>query len=155
MGDKVEKSIWDILMLLKWEAKLAHWSGTKWTEYMFYITTVWKSIMNREKWKSEKKRQIFFTSPDQKIGWKYLELNFFRLWLHFFAIRGCLRRKCIKQISLRSSRRFLRPVLTFANTPFMFFAIFSSFSSLIFSFFPFSIFLGSSHSSAQNFGLPG
>ena len=79
MGGKVDKSIWNILTLLKWEAKLAHWSGTKWTDSMFYITTDWKSIMNREKWKSDKKRQIFFPSPDQKIGSKYLKFHFFRL----------------------------------------------------------------------------
>ena len=62
---------------------------------------------HHESWKVKvwKERQIFFHFPDQKIDSKYLEFNFFRLWLHFFAIRGCLRRKCIKQISLRLSRQ--------------------------------------------------
>ena len=55
-------SIWNIWTLLKWEAKLAHWSGTKWTDSMFYITTDWKSITNREKWKSEKRDKYSFTS---------------------------------------------------------------------------------------------
>ena len=59
---KLKKSIWNILTLLKWEAKLAHWSGTKWTDSMFYITTDWKSITNREKWKSEKRDKYSFTS---------------------------------------------------------------------------------------------
>ena len=80
----------------------------------------WKDKMNRlhvlhyyrlkehhESWKVKvwKERQIFFHFPDQKIDSKYLEFNFFRLWLHFFAIRGCLQRKCIKQILLRLSRQ--------------------------------------------------
>ena len=64
---KLKKSIWNILTLLKWEAKLAHWSGTKWTDSMFYITTDWKSITNREKWKSEKRDKYSFTSQIRRL----------------------------------------------------------------------------------------
>ena len=41
---------------------------------------------HHESWKVKvwKERQIFFHFPDQKIDSKYLELNFFSLWLHFF-----------------------------------------------------------------------
>ena len=64
---KLKTSIWNILTLLKWEAKLAHWSGTKWTDSMFYITTDWKSITNREKWKSEKIDKYSFTSQIRRL----------------------------------------------------------------------------------------
>ena len=64
---KLKTSIWNILTLLKWEAKLAHWSGTKWTASMFYITTDWKSITNREKWKSEKRDKYSFTSQIRRL----------------------------------------------------------------------------------------
>ena len=62
---------------------------------------------HHESWKVKfwKERQIFFHFPDQRIDSKYLEFNIFRLWLHFFDTRGCLRRKCVKQILLRLSRR--------------------------------------------------
>ena len=64
---KLKKSIWNILTLPKWEAKLTHWSGTKWTDSMFYITTDWKSITNREKWKSEKRDKYSFTSQIRRL----------------------------------------------------------------------------------------
>ena len=47
MGGKVDESIWNIWMLLKGEAKLAHWSGTKWTDSVFYITD-WMGIKESE-----------------------------------------------------------------------------------------------------------
>ena len=50
------------------------------------------------------KESTFDNFPCLQNWVKIFVILFFRLWLHFFAIRGCLLRKCIKQISLRLSR---------------------------------------------------
>ena len=106
MGGKVEQIYLKYFDAAKMRGKV----GTLIRDEMnrLYVLHYYRLKEHHESWKVKvwKKRQIFFPSPDQKIGSKYLEFHFFRLWLHFFAIRGCLRRKCIKQISLRSSRRF-------------------------------------------------
>ena len=91
MVGKVKKSIWNVLMLLKWEAKLAHWSGTKWTDSMFYITTDWKSIMNREKWKSKKETNIL-SLPEIREVVKNIWNFIFRLFLNSWGVHTTLRK---------------------------------------------------------------
>ena len=79
MGGQVEKSIWNILTLLKWDTKLAHWSGTKWTDSIFNITTDWKSIMNREKLKSEKRDKYSFPPQIRRLVQNIWNFILFRL----------------------------------------------------------------------------
>ena len=98
---------------------------------------------HHESWKVKvwKERQIFFHFPDQRIDSKYLEFNIFRLWLHFFDTRGCLRRKCVKQILLRLSRRIFWVQWWPSRTPpscFLHFFSFFSSLNLIFSIFLYS-----------------
>ena len=98
---------------------------------------------HHESWKVKvwKERQIFFHFPDQRIDSKYLEFNIFRLWLHFFDTRGCLRRKCVKQILLRLSRRIFWVQWWPSQTPpscFLHFFSFFSSPNLIFLIFLYS-----------------
>ena len=98
---------------------------------------------HHESWKVKvwKERQIFFHFPDQRIDSKYLEFNIFRLWLHFFDTRGCLRRKCVKQILLRLSRRIFWVQWWPSQTPpscFLHFFSFFSCPNLIFLIFLYS-----------------
>ena len=89
-----------------------------------------------------KKRQIFFPSPDQKIGSKYLEFHFFRLWSPFFAIWWYLVKSCWRQIFLYLPRQFFWHQAWPYQTPATCFLPFSPLSSSVFSKQNFSEILG-------------
>ena len=134
MGGKVEKIYLKYFDAAKMRGKV----GTLIRDKMnrLHVLHYYRLKEHHESWKVKvwKERQIFFHFPDQKIDSKYLEFNFFRLWLHFFAIRGCLRRKCIKQISLRLSRQIFWDQSWPSQTPPSCFLHFSP-------FFPLQIFI--------------
>ena len=108
-----------------------------------HVLTYYRLKEHHESWKVKvwKERQIFFHFPDQRIDSKYLEFNIFRLWLHFFDTRGCLRRKFVKQILLRLSRRIFWVQWWPSQTPpscFLHFFSFFSCPNLIFLIFLYS-----------------
>ena len=106
MGGKVEKIYLKYFDAAKMRGKVDTLIRDKMNR--LHVLHYYRLKEHHKSWKVKvwKERQIFFHFPDQKIDSKYLEFNFFRLWLHFFAIRGCLLRKCIKQILLHLSRQF-------------------------------------------------
>ena len=139
MGGKVEKFIWNILTLLKWEAKLAHWSGTKWTDSMFYITTDWKSIMNREKWKSEKRDKYSFPPQIRRLVQNIWNLIFSDFNPLFFCYLLIFVKKVLKaNIFAFNKTILLIPSLTLTNMSNRFFGLFLPVSASIFSKLDFS-----------------
>jgi len=143
MGGKVDQSIWNISTLLKWEAKLAHWSGTKWTDSMFYSTSHWKSITNREKWKSEKEANIL-SLPRSEDWFKIFGISFFQTLIPFFCYLLIFVKKVLKaNIYAFTKTNFLTPSLTLTNMSNMFFCPFHPFLPQFFQNKKFQRFLGS------------